>query len=77
VSAIEPGRSFTWTTGNAVVRGVAHHAIEPRGAGSRVTLSVAFGGLLGWLVGRLYAKLTNEYLGLEAEGLKKRSESGA
>jgi carbon monoxide dehydrogenase subunit G len=75
ITALEPGKSFTWTTGNWFARGVAHHVVEPKGTGSRVTLSVDFSGLIGGLAARMYAKLTREYLALEAEGLKKRSEA--
>lgn len=75
ITALEPGKSFTWTTGSWFARGVAHHVIEPQGTGSRVTLSVAFAGLIGGLAARMYAQLTREYLALEAEGLKKRSEA--
>ena len=74
LTAVEPGRQFTWETGNFVVRGRAHHAVEARGARARLTLAVEFSGLLGWLAGRLYRKLTNEYLDLEARGLKRRAE---
>jgi hypothetical protein len=74
VTALEPGRAFSWSTGNALVRVVASHTVEPSGAGARATLSVRFGGLLGALVGRRYARLTREYLDLEAEGLRARSE---
>lgn len=75
ITALEPGKSFTWTTGSWFARGVANHVVEPRGSGSRVTLSVIFSGLIGGLAGKMYAELTREYLALEAAGLKKRSEA--
>lgn len=74
VTALEPGRGFTWATGNVVVRATARHRIEPAPGGARATLAVRFGGLLGWLAGRAYRRLTLEYLELEAQGLKARSE---
>ncbi|MGE0192457.1 MAG: SRPBCC family protein [Planctomycetota bacterium] len=77
VTALEANRGFTWQTGNAVVRATARHEIEPTPEGSRVTLAVRFGGLLGWLMGRPYRTLTLQYLEMEAEGLKAESEREA
>ena len=74
---VQPGRSFTWENGNFVVRGRAHHAVEARGTGARATLAVECSGLLGGLMGWMYRKLIREYLDLEAEGLKRRSEGKA
>jgi uncharacterized protein YndB with AHSA1/START domain len=74
VTALEPGRGFTWATGNFLVRGTARHEVVATPGGSRATLAVHFGGLLGWLAGRPYRRLTTEYLDREAEGLKARSE---
>ena len=75
VTSLDPGRGFVWRTGSFVVRATARHEIEATSTGSRVTLAVHFGGLLGCLAGLPYRKLTREYLDLEAEGLKARSES--
>lgn len=76
VTVLEEGRGFDWRTRSAGVTAVGRHWIQPIGAGCRVTLSVAYGGALGWLVARVYADLTRRYLAMEAEGLKRRSESG-
>jgi uncharacterized membrane protein len=77
VTELEPGRSFTWvSTGSA--RNTARHDIEALpGGGSRVRLGFESAGLLGELVGRLYAGMIKRSLGMEAEGLKRRAESGA
>ncbi len=40
VSAIEPGRSFTWASLAPGLRVIGHHAVEPAGTGSRATLSL-------------------------------------
>ena len=77
VVAHEPGRSFTWTSGAPGLRVTAHHFIEPTAQGTRVTLSLRFGSLLGPLFGRLTRGLNDRYLGLEAKGLKRRSEESA
>jgi uncharacterized protein YndB with AHSA1/START domain len=77
VTAVEEGRGFTWETRSPGLQGAGHHWIEPidGGRGSRVTLGVDFRGPLAWLVGRLYGRLTQRYIEMEAEGLKRRSET--
>jgi uncharacterized protein YndB with AHSA1/START domain len=67
-------RSFTWRMSAPGVVGIATHIVEPGPAGAHATLLVEFAGLLGGLVGRLYGGLTERYLALEADGLKRRSE---
>jgi uncharacterized protein YndB with AHSA1/START domain len=74
VTELVPGTRFTWATGSWFARAVARHEVVPSPAGARATLSVEFGGLVGGLAGRAYRRLTLEYLDLEAEGLKARSE---
>jgi hypothetical protein len=75
VTELEDGRGFTWVTRGAGVRVTARHWVEATPGGSRATLSVAFAGLFGGFVGRLTRNLNECYLRLEAEGLKRRSES--
>jgi uncharacterized membrane protein len=78
VTDLEPGRSFTWVSTGAGARNTARHDIEPLpGGGSRVRLEFETAGVLGGLVGRLYGGMVKRYLGMEAEGLKRRAESGA
>ena len=74
VTELDPARGFTWVSRSPGVVATARHEIATRGAGSRVTLSVHFGGMLGWFVARLVSGLTERYIALEAEGLKRRSE---
>jgi hypothetical protein len=74
LTQIEEGRRFEWVTTGPGVSVVARHSVDPIEGGSRATLSIEFGGLLGGLVGRLTAGLNQRYLQLEVEGLKKRSE---
>jgi hypothetical protein len=57
------------------VRVLARHWIEPHAGGSRVTLSVQYGGLAGDVIGRLTASLNRRYIALEADGLKRRAEA--
>ena len=73
VTELDGGRSFTWVTRSPGVRVTAQHRVEPTHDGSRVTLSLAFSGLLGRVVARLTRSLNQRYLALEAEGLSRRS----
>lgn len=77
VTAIEPGRGFTWVNAAPGLRVVANHSIETTEAGSRAILSLDFQGLFGGLLGRMTKRITERYLAQEAEGLKARSESPA
>jgi len=74
VTALEAGRGFSWESKSPGLRGVGHHWIEPTPNGCRVTLGVDFRGLLAWPISRLYGALTQRYIEMEAEGLKRRSE---
>lgn len=75
VTEFEPPRLFTWVSRSPGVVATARHVIEPIANGSRVTLSVHFGGTLGWFVARLVARLTDRYIRMEAEGLRERAET--
>ena len=78
VTSLEPGRAFTWEQRQPGSTVVAHHACTalPDG-GTRVELRVVMSGAVGGLVGRLYRKLTERYLAMEAAGLKARAEGAA
>ena len=77
VTAIDPGRSFTWENWAPGIRVVAHHSIDRTAVGSRVTLSLEYRGLLGGLFAKLTAGIVERYLALEALGLTARSENPA
>jgi uncharacterized membrane protein len=75
VTEAVPPRSFTWGT---KVRGAATsagHVIEPSSTGVRVTLSLEVAGIAATVLKPLLGKSIRENLRLEAEGLKRRSES--
>lgn len=77
ITALEPGRSFTWATGYpGIVFVHAKHTVEPTALGARVTLALRFDGLLGGVMGRKMSDLNNRYLRMEAAGLKRFSEEG-
>lgn len=77
VTALEPGRSFTWKSGAPGMWVYAQHSVTPIEAGTRATLSLHFDGALGRLLGRATRKINDRYLGMEAAGLKRRSEEHA
>jgi uncharacterized membrane protein len=74
VTEFDPGRVFTWVSKSPGVVAAGRHLIEPRNGGSRATLSVSFSGLFGWFVARIVGGLTERYIRMEAEGLKRWSE---
>jgi uncharacterized membrane protein len=75
VTDITPGRSFTWENKAPGIRVIARHFADPIAAGSRVTLSLRYEGLLAWLLAWVTRGLTNRYLAMEASGLKARAEN--
>ena len=74
VTDIDAPRSFTWVTRSPGIVASGKHRVERTNKGSKATLSVAYAGLLGGVVARLLARLTDRYLMFEAAGLKQRSE---
>ena len=77
VTAIEPGRSFTWVAAGPGFRSVGTHRVDAAPTGSRATLSLELEGPLGGLFGRLTRGITERYIRFEANGLKARSEDPA
>lgn len=77
VTKLEQGRGFEWVSASPGARVTGYHWIEPQGSGSRARLGVVFAGPVALLVGWLTRSLTERYLGLEAAGLKARSEARA
>jgi hypothetical protein len=75
VSAIEPGRSFTWVSAGPGLRATGTHTVEPTASGSRATLTLEFQGLIGRVLARLTQGITERYVAFEANGLKARSEN--
>jgi uncharacterized protein YndB with AHSA1/START domain len=70
-----PERGFDWVTKNAAVTAIGRHSIEPTATGAHVTLGVTFSGPLAAVIAWLYGGLTERYVRMEAEGLKRRSEA--
>ena len=68
--------NFTWESKSPGMHMVAEHIVKSVNANqSEVTLTFAFNGWFGNLIGKLYGKMTEEYVQTEAQSLKKRVET--
>ena len=67
---------FEWTQKTGGVMSVAGHRVEALDAGrARLTLSLDMRGFLIPVIGLFYKGLTNRYMNLEAEGMKRAAET--
>ncbi len=67
---------FEWTQKTGGITSVAGHRVEAIGPDrSRLTLTLDMRGLLIPIIGLFYKGLTNRYMTLEAEGMKRAAES--
>lgn len=67
---------FEWKQKTGGITNVAGHRVEALGTErSRLTLTLEMRGLLIPVIGLFYRGLTNRYMGLEAEGMKRAAES--
>jgi uncharacterized membrane protein len=74
VTEFVPDHHFIWVSANPGLTVTAVHRIEPVRTGCTVTLSVSYEGALAPVAVKLMGKITEKYVGWEAEGLKKASE---
>lgn len=78
VTAVDPGRSWTWRQRSPGGTTDATHEVEPRSDGTTVVRQrIDQRGAVGVAVGVLTRRLTRRYLRLEAEGLRSASEERA
>jgi uncharacterized membrane protein len=76
ITVWDPPSYFEWTQKSGGTTSVAGHRVEALGAGrARLTLTLELRGLLIPIFGRFYKDLTDRYLTLEAEGMKRAAES--
>jgi uncharacterized membrane protein len=67
---------FEWTQRTGGTTSVAGHRVEALEEGrARLTLTLDMRGLLIPIIALFYKKLTNDYMHLEAEGMKRAAES--
>jgi len=71
----ERNYNFTWATHTYGFKVIAHHQIVPVKAYSRVIFTLAYTGLLGAILARLYRNLTWDYLAREGTGLRNCCEA--
>jgi uncharacterized membrane protein len=75
VTELVEGEYFEWVSRGPGIRTTGGHRVVATPAGTVATSTIVQEGPLGRLFGRLLANLTNRYLALEGEGLRKRCES--
>ena len=67
---------FEWTQKTSGITSVAGHRVEAQGEGrARLTLTLDMRGFLIPIIALFYKKLTDRYMNLEAEGMKRAAES--
>ena len=75
VTALVPPASFVWESSMPGMHMIAEHMVRAVNANqAEVTLSFAFHGFLGEIMGRLYRNMVESYIATEAQSLKKRVE---
>ena len=76
ITAWDAPSSFEWTQRTGGTTSVAGHRVEALGEGrARLALTLDMRGLLIPIVALFYRKLTDRYMSLEAEGMKRAAES--
>jgi len=76
ITVWDPPSSFEFRQKSGGVTTVADHRVEAlEERRSRLRLTLEMRGLLVPVVGRLYKDLTNRYMAIEAEGVKRAAES--
>ena len=76
VTALDPGRSWTWESRSpGAVTTATHRLVAVDDATTRVEQSIAQQGFLGTIVGWLSRRLTRRYLAMEAAGLRQQAEA--
>jgi uncharacterized membrane protein len=67
---------FEWTQKTGGITSVAGHRVEALGEGrARLTLTLDMRGFLIPLIALFYKGLTNRYMNLEAQGMKRAAET--
>jgi len=76
ITAWDAPTYFEWTQKMGGSTSVAGHRVEALGPGrARLTLTLDMRGLLVPIMALFYRNLTNRYMDLEAEGMKRAAES--
>ena len=76
ITAWDAPSYFEWTQKTGGIASVAGHRVEALGEGrARLTLTLDMGGFLIPVIALFYKGLTNRYMNLEAEGMKRAAET--
>jgi uncharacterized membrane protein len=75
VDEVVPGRNFAWHSRAVGLRSRGEHTVEPTGGQTcRAVLRLTHEGVLAGLVRIVYGRLIRQYVGFEADGLKRQAE---
>jgi uncharacterized membrane protein len=77
VSDFRKGRLFSWEALSPGVSTIARHEIQPSPKGCIVTLTIDQKGWLAPIIKPFLIGITQRYMQMEAQGLKKRCEEPA
>lgn len=72
VTELVEGRSFTWEATGPGLRTIGRHEVTPEATGCTVRLSIEQTGPLGGVAARVWRRLSQRYVELEAESLDAR-----
>jgi uncharacterized membrane protein len=76
ITAWDAPSFFEWRQKEGGAAIVGGHRVDALGEGrARLTLTIDMRGLLIPIIGRFYRDLTDRYMNLEAEGMKRAAES--
>jgi uncharacterized membrane protein len=76
VTVLTPPSTFTWESKTPGMHMVAEHILTSNGPSqTELTLTFTFNGWLDNLIGKMYGKMTEEYIQTEAKSLKKKVET--
>ncbi|WP_433018070.1 SRPBCC family protein [Kribbella sp. CA-294648] len=77
VTELIEGEYFEWVARGPGVKTTGGHRVSEVSGSTVATATLIQEGPLGWVLGRMMAKLTREYIALEVESLKKIAESAS
>src|SRR5690349_4726548 len=75
VTELKDGEYFEWVSRAPGIKTTGGHRVVSTPEGTVVTATIIQEGPLGWIFGKLYAKLTKEYIATETACLKKVTEA--
>ena len=74
VTALDPGRSFTWETTSAGLTTAGDHIVEPSEAGSVITIGLRLRGPLAGVTEALLGRRVQRSITMEMEGFRQAAE---